>query len=1615
MSRRKQSRLASRFFSRRRRTRRKTRRAYQFEPLEARQLLAADLGPSIDDTPSLMSISEWMALTGAVGPSPVSGAEAEASNASAAEGENAPDLVAFAKALFAAGVKYFGADWCRFCTEQKQLFEDGGKFLQMIEVTNPDRSLNQVGIANNIQTFPTWVFPSGERATGVLTLADISQRSGVPIPQSSNPTFATLPNVTVLRGSPRYVPIDGYDPNGGPLTISVTSSNPSIISASVSPQTNRSLRMNISGYGEMVFQLLEDKVPRPVNRLVQLALSGFYNAASNTTPVTFHRVINGFVIQGGDPTGTGAGGSPLGNFDDQYHADAQHNQAGVLSFAKSSDDTNNSQFFITLAEQRRLDFNHSVSAIQTEGASVRAGIGRTSTDANDKPTNPVRIDTVSVIQDQENGLVLLKANATSGFADITVTITDAQGNTFSQTFRATAGTDTFNSAPFLEEIGVVRTTVNTPVNLNLHAVDVEGDPLFFDAIASGTTTFNVQVNRDTGAVTVTPPVGFVGKLEMLVGVRGATAADTVDQFDTQRVQIEVAPTAPTALDLLAESDTGESDSDNITSQPNAIIRVDGTVANATVQVFAGTTLVGSATANGSSVTVNVNLSNLADGPHVLTAKQLLNTVTSNSSPSLNVRLDRQAPQFTSAPPTVANIALPLTYNAQTPDEASGDVAYTLLNAPTGATVDDATGVVSWTPTAVQRGQHAFTIRASDAAGNFADQQLSINVQGEEVVRYRVQTTRLAGQAAVAFEVGEEFLAHVFVSDIRAQPRGVVSAFVDLLFPGNKVSVVGAIQFGSRFDRDRSGAVASGNLDEVGGMSELTDTGDQEFLLFTVRLRADQAGTQVIQTDPADVLPLHDTLLFDSVDAVPANKVLFGSANVSIFLPFTAVDDLFNVDEDSVTTVDVKANDIFTGTVTGPLRVSALGTPSQGGTVSIAADGRVRYQPKPDFFGVETFSYSVTDDVTGTAQATVTMQVHPTNDPPQAVNDAFTGTRAVLEDSQQNFLDVLANDSILPDVNETLKIVSVGARSHQGAVTISPTGSHLFYTPASNFFGTETFTYTIEDSSGSRVTATVSVEVKNVNDLPVPVNDVFTLNEDSDTTQFDVLANDHSGPDPAETLTIVSVAPVGAPSGTLTVTSDKKFVRYKPAANFFGQEVFKYVISDGNGGTAEGRVTFNVTNVNDPPNAVDDTGAARFQVTKNTVDNRLDVLRNDTAAPDVGEVLTVQSVTTGSAGGQIRVSTDGKAVVYTPRADFIGTETFQYTISDGNGGTDTATVEVESLNFIPSSLRGFVYVDANNNGLFDAGEQPLGGVLITLQGQDMFGQAVQKTATTAGNGAYEFLGLTPGNYTLREQQPAFLEDGRDTVGSQGGSLSANDTITVQLAQNVNGTGNNFGERGPQARYQGIRDLFASTPRQQMLLVVDTSAGLTQYSGGSSWSNFQATTAALTNNQSQWSISVRDPQQNQLSIVLPNRDSRLLQVLARDGSKTLLRILGSSSSLPFQTTNGSNGSGEGEASPITAATSAVPAVTPLHPVLPSPSQPTTSSSSSELPSAGEGESTFPSPSAIDQVMSLPILDRRTEIADELAQWLAAQATTQSTTTDQLWNDGQWLQSVLSLPGS
>ena len=90
-----------------------------------------------------------------------------------------------------------------------------------------------------------------------------------------------------------------------------------------------------------------------------------------------------------------------------------------------------------------------------------------------------------------------------------------------------------------------------------------------------------------------------------------------------------------------------------------------------------------------------------------------------------------------------------------------------------------------------------------------------------------------------------------------------------------------------------------------------------------------------------------------------------------------------------------------------------------------------------------------------------------------------------------------------------------------------------------------------------------------------------------------------------------------------------------------------------------------------------------------------------------------------------ISTDKTRILYTPQANFVGTDTLTYTISDGNGGTAQATVTVNVVEFIPSSLSGFVYYDTNNDGIRDASEQRVAGVTITLTGTDYLGAAVSR--------------------------------------------------------------------------------------------------------------------------------------------------------------------------------------------------------------------------------------------------------------------------------------------------
>ena len=1257
------------------------------------------------------------------------------------------------------------------------------------------------------------------------------------------PEFDPIATQTVLGGAPSWIALNGFDPNGGPLTYTVQSGNPNLVQASIE-SGNRSIAVDVIGYGTMKFQLFDDLAPDVTNRMVQLINAGFYNKTA-TNQITFHRVINNFVIQAGDPTGTGSGGSTLGDFDDEFNVDLQHTSSGLLSMAKSSDDTNDSQFFITDAPTRSLDFNHSIWGRLTEGEAIRDAINSVPTDSNDKPTTPIVINSISVFNDTENGVLKLKAaEGASGTTSVTVTVSDQQGHQFSQTFQVTVTPDTSNSAPFLINPAVpVHGVTGQPIQLQLQATDVENNPNFFDAVkpSSETVNYTVTADHNTGLVTITPPAGFTGTFNVLVGVSGATQANTVDTFDTQLVPVTVSAAAPT-VDLQAGSDTGLSPSDNVTNAGTLNFDITGVTSGAIVKLKEGSTILAQGTATGTSITLSTTqIATLGEGIHHVTATQTVGGVEGAASAVLDVTYDITPPAaFTTTPPTEADVGTLLTYNADNPEEGGVGFHYALVTPPTGATINAATGALTWTPNDTQVGTQAFGISAIDAAGNIRTQSLSVAVTQPlpPKVDLVLTLTKPDGSPVTSLASGQSFILKVQTRDLRVPARGVFAAYMDILWDSTKATVNGPITYGSEYGTQHSGTASAGQIDEVGAVAGSNELGQGLHDLFSIPMVANGSGTLTFVADPADNLPAHDALVYGQNSAVN-DEVRFGSVSISVNASFNAVNDTFNVDEDSTnSSLTPLANDTNIGNNQNTLTISAVGTTDHGGTVTIASDGKsLIYTPAANFSGTETFTYTAKNQNNETNTATIAVQVQPKNDPPTGVNDTFT----VPEDSSNFVLDVLANDLTAPDTGETLIVTQVGTGNHGGTLTIGNGGANIRYTPALNFVGTETFTYTLSDraTGGLTSTASVTVTVTETNDPPVAGNDTATVAEDSGDTTINVLTNDTTGPDTGETLSVIAVSNASN-GGTISVASGNQGVVYRPAPNFQGTETFTYTLADSRGGTATGVVTVTVTNSNDPPTAVNDA-VTGF---KNTT-IKYDVLANDTSAPDPAESLIVDTVTQ-PAHGTVSITDNGTRVSYTPATDYQGPDSFTYTIKDPGGLTSTAaTVNITVAEFVPSTLSGFVYFDVDNDGQRDSGELPLSGVTITLTGTTVNSQAVNLTVKTGNDGSYRFGNLAPGSYTLKENQPSFTIDGKDTAGSSGGTATNDQIVIASLAAGSTAANYNFGERGRALETLSIKDLFSSNSRNYAITAVDsTGAELWHSMSGPAWTGYADALFSLT---------------------------------------------------------------------------------------------------------------------------------------------------------------------------
>jgi peptidyl-prolyl cis-trans isomerase A (cyclophilin A) len=144
--------------------------------------------------------------------------------------------------------------------------------------------------------------------------------------------------------------------------------------------------------GEIAIELYEDKAPNTVGNFVKLTEDGYYNG------LIFHRVIPGFMIQGGCPDGTGMGG-PGYKFEDEFHPDLRHDSAGILSMANAGPNTNGSQFFITHGPTPHLDDRHSVFGKVVSGLDVVSTIANVDRNGMDRPDVDVVMEAVTINRD----------------------------------------------------------------------------------------------------------------------------------------------------------------------------------------------------------------------------------------------------------------------------------------------------------------------------------------------------------------------------------------------------------------------------------------------------------------------------------------------------------------------------------------------------------------------------------------------------------------------------------------------------------------------------------------------------------------------------------------------------------------------------------------------------------------------------------------------------------------------------------------------------------------------------------------------------------------------------------------------------------------------------------------------------------------------------------------------------------------------------------------------------------------------------------------------------------------------------------------------------------------
>ncbi|MDQ7071467.1 MAG: Ig-like domain-containing protein [Rhodobacterales bacterium] len=411
----------------------------------------------------------------------------------------------------------------------------------------------------------------------------------------------------------------------------------------------------------------------------------------------------------------------------------------------------------------------------------------------------------------------------------------------------------------------------------------------------------------------------------------------------------------------------------------------------------------------------------------------------------------------------------------------------------------------------------------------------------------------------------------------------------------------------------------------------------------------------------------------------------------------AVADVATTDENAALTIDVLANDTDLD-LSDTHTVDAVSVPAGQGSATIVGNQLV-WTPGADFdylavgeSATVVVDYTMSDNNGGTASATATITVTGSNDAPVAVADTV-----VIDENATLTLDVLANDTDA-DTNDSLTLTNATLQSGSGSVSVA--GNQLAFNPGNAYdylsvgeTATVVVQYDIVDTQGATSTGTATITVTGSNDAPVAYADTFTANENLIQATLNVLGNDVD----VDTNDSLSLDTITIQPGQGTAIIVNNMIQWTPGNDFqylaageTATVVIDYTISDTHGASSGSSATITVTGSNDGPVALSNTYATDEDtvITGNVLtDNTGQGVDYDV---DTSDVLTVTAGTITTANGAIVTLNADGSFAYDPTGSVtLGamnngdamTDTFNYTISDGNGGTATsvAIIDVAGVN------------------------------------------------------------------------------------------------------------------------------------------------------------------------------------------------------------------------------------------------------------------------------------------------------------------------------------------------